>query len=502
MAELEDNLAMRPGATISVSVPESKTSSARDPRVLLNETAHRLDGKPLDAFDRIHTYDTYDGPNTAGGSDWYAAHLDQPSAVNCVEMTMGFPYRNGGWWRSLDVEFRADPGGEWHPVSNLRITPPYNFEDGRCERRPFETHALTFDSACARAVRVIGQPGGVAEYTSLARLAVYGRDLSVWNPLKLPKPPLPNAFRLISANLIWDLSESLVNLTGLTIEFPLMEFYLDAARYLRLWQRTSRNYQGEFDLWFLLGNHIGWREWKRGYYAEERADALDAQPHVEVRFHHTLATAAAPITVEGNHVGTLVTHPPVILEGEVDWAWHREYATEHGIDWGAYQSAASRSPRMSLERLESVADLMGLIANRVANLKFRYLQLQEQLDRQQGAAHAPLDREHVARQAIDYMQGNLESSVTVAQVAKSVALSEAYFCTLFAEVTGRTPRDYLIDLRLERAKEYLAHTRMSVQGVCTRLGYEASYFSRLFKQRLGVTPTEFARRARARLPCA
>jgi AraC-like DNA-binding protein len=206
--------------------------------------------------------------------------------------------------------------------------------------------------------------------------------------------------------------------------------------------------------------------------------------------------------VEGEHIGTLSTHPPIIPEGDIDWPWHRRFAAEHSIDWDAYQQAASRSPRMSLERLESAADLMGLIANRVASLKFRNLRLQEQLDQQHGSAGAPIDRQRLVRQAIDTMQANLESSITVAQAAKSVALSEAYFCTLFTEVTGRTPRDYLIDLRLERAKEYLARTRMSVQGVCTRLGYEASYFSRLFKQRIGLTPTEFARRARVQQPCS
>jgi AraC-like DNA-binding protein len=498
VAEFDENLALRLGATISVSVLEPTTSSAPDPRVLLNDLANRLDGQPLSAFDRVHTYDTYDGPNSAEGPDWYAIHLGTSCAVNCIEMTMGFPYRNGGWWRSLCVETQAEPGGEWRPVANLRITPAYDFEDARGERRPYETYAITFDDARACAVRVIGQPGGVARYTSLARLAVYHRDLSRWNPASLPKPPLPNAFRLMSANLIWDLSESLVNLTGLTIEFPLMEFYLDAPRFLRLWLRTGRNFQGEFDLWFLLGNHFGWREWKRMYYAEERAQALPDQPHVQARFHHTLATAAAPIIVEGEHIGTLVTHPPVIVEGDLDWPWHQQFCRRHGIDCDAYQSAAARSPRMSLARLESVADLMGLIANRVANLKHRYLQLQEQMDQQRASASAPPDRDQLVRQAIDYMQANLEASITVAQVAKSVALSESYFCTLFAEATGRTPRDYLIDLRLERAKEYLAHTRMSVQGVCTRLGYEASYFSRLFKQRIGITPSEYARRTSGR----
>ncbi|MBI5670402.1 MAG: hypothetical protein HZC41_20605 [Chloroflexi bacterium] len=86
-------------------------------------------------------------------------------------MTKECPNRDGGWWTTLTVEW-LDERERWQPVEALAITPPYNFRDVPYGRRPYGTHALTFSPVTARAVRLIGTPGGLAQFTSLAYLAV------------------------------------------------------------------------------------------------------------------------------------------------------------------------------------------------------------------------------------------------------------------------------------------------------------------------------------------
>jgi two-component system response regulator YesN len=100
------------------------------------------------------------------------------------------------------------------------------------------------------------------------------------------------------------------------------------------------------------------------------------------------------------------------------------------------------------------------------------------------------------RRAIALMEDSLEEPLDIAGVAQKLALSPSYFSTIFTEETGRNPSDFLIDLRLERAKEYLAHTEMSVMEVSVALGYSRSYFTRLFNERIGCSPGVFARRTR------
>lgn len=491
----EINLALQPGVTVEASVNSPTGRSARDPNVLLNANLETLDGQqPLSAFlkYRSRMYSTYDGHNAATAPDWYAIHFPEPVTFNCIEMTMERSHRDGGWWTSLDVEIQAE--GEWIPVQNFAITPPYHFEDVAYGRRPYETHALTFHEVSARDVRIIGMPGGLAQFTALTRLAVYHRDLSRWNPATLPTPPVPYLFRLIAPQTIWDLSESLVKLTGLQVHVPFMDHYLDKERYERWWSRIRNNYYGEPELWHFIGALIGWETWNRIETPEEAENlVLPKDPHIRFSFHNTMGSAVASIIVDHQVLGEMTSHLVIIKDG-FDLDLHKHYAAEHQLPWKEYYEALKRSPSMSLEQLEGAASLMGMIANTIANLAHRNLTLERELV---GARIAQEQRRRdIVRKAIDYMQENLEAPVSVADVARAFAISPTYFGVLFAEVMGTTPIEYLIDLRIERAKTYLAHSQMSVMDVCLALGYDPSYFTRLFRKHTGFTPGQFARKMR------
>lgn len=493
------NLALTPDVRIAASVAHPSGRGARDPAVLLNETAYRLDGRTAQALwqYRKFTYDTYDGQNEATELDWYALHFPARVTLNCIDMTMECAHRDGGWWTSLHVEAQR-PDGAWLPVENLKVFPPYQFNDVAYGRMPYQTHALTFDAVTASTVRVIGRAGGIAQFTSLARLAVYSRDLSRWNPASLPPPPIPYLFHLISPHSIWDMSASLVKLTGLQFGATLLEYYLDRERYEQWSQRVMSNYQGKPELWLLLGESLGWDEWSRLENSEP--DDLATLPHsayVRLGFHNRLARAVAPVVVENQVLGEL-TSGPVLLKDCFDLKWHRHHAEACGIAWSAYRDALKRSPQMTIEQLEGAASLMGILVNNITSLAHRNWALERELEgtRRSVTARAQ-SRQEVVRRAIDYMQQNLETPVTVNDVARYSALTPSYFGILFAEVTGQTPREYLIELRLERARQYLAHGDMSVLDICVALGYDPSYFSRLFKQRTGMTPMQYSAQSRA-----
>jgi len=491
----EDNLALHPNVSIEVSNPHPTGDGARDPRVLLNERAHRLENRPLCEFAQQHTFNTYDGQNLATRPDWYKLEFNEPVTFNCIELTMGLPYRDGGWWLSLSVEIYHQEG--WQEVKDLNITPGYNFDNRRAERRPYETYILNFREVTIKAVRLIGRPGGLAQFTSLARLAVYNRDLSRWNPSHLVEAPTPDILHLISPQAIWDVSENLAKLCGLTVGFPFTEFYLDEPRYQQFWRRSSHNYQGGIELWFLLGETLGWDTWNSVTMSTiENKQITLKEPHVNLFFHDTFARAVAPIVVEDRVLGEL-TSQLVIIKNNFDSEWHRSFAQGHSISWADYQAAIERSTHMTLEQMEGAAALLGTIANTITNLGYKNARLERELSGTQfGAQHRSLQRKELARKAIAIMQANLENSVTVNEVAQELALSPSYFCNLFTEHIGRNPSEFLIDLRLERAKDYLAHSSMQVIEICTLLGLSPSYFSRLFKRRVGYSPGQYAHRMR------
>ena len=85
----------------------------------------------------------------------------------------------------------------------------------------------------------------------------------------------------------------------------------------------------------------------------------------------------------------------------------------------------------------------------------------------------------------------LESSLTIQQVAEELGVSYSNFRKLFKEHTGLSPATYQQDLRLQRAKELLTTTDMSIKEIAYRLNFESpDYFSSKFKIKTGRKPSD------------
>ena len=86
---------------------------------------------------------------------------------------------------------------------------------------------------------------------------------------------------------------------------------------------------------------------------------------------------------------------------------------------------------------------------------------------------------------------SLESSLTIQQVAEELGVSYSNFRKLFKEHTGFSPAVYQQDLRLQRAKELLTTTDMSVKEIAYLLNFDSpDYFSSKFKIKTGRRPSE------------
>lgn len=86
----------------------------------------------------------------------------------------------------------------------------------------------------------------------------------------------------------------------------------------------------------------------------------------------------------------------------------------------------------------------------------------------------------------------MDPDLSLKTVCKHVAISASYFSTLFKTTTGRTFVEYLIDERMEKAKELLKLTSMRSYEIAYAVGYrDPQYFSSAFKKHTGDTPTDF-----------
>lgn len=91
---------------------------------------------------------------------------------------------------------------------------------------------------------------------------------------------------------------------------------------------------------------------------------------------------------------------------------------------------------------------------------------------------------------------SLESSLTIQKIAEELGIGYSNFRKLFKEYTGVAPAMYQQELRLQRAKEMLSTTNLSIKEIAYRLNFDSpDYFSAKFKIKTGRKPSDFRKEA-------
>jgi YesN/AraC family two-component response regulator len=97
-------------------------------------------------------------------------------------------------------------------------------------------------------------------------------------------------------------------------------------------------------------------------------------------------------------------------------------------------------------------------------------------------------RENIER----YIREYYGTEISMQSVARAMNYSDAYFCKLFKQCFKVNFSAWLNEYRIDRAREMLQNTRLSVREVSTACGYsDANYFARVFKRVTGKTPSEY-----------
>ncbi|MCD8104602.1 MAG: AraC family transcriptional regulator [Lachnospiraceae bacterium] len=95
-------------------------------------------------------------------------------------------------------------------------------------------------------------------------------------------------------------------------------------------------------------------------------------------------------------------------------------------------------------------------------------------------------------EAIKYIKENYSRQITAEKLAEVVNLSPVYFSHLFKKQIGMNMTDYITDYRMKIAKKKLLETDDTIYEIALSVGFqEQRYFSKRFKQIVGMTPTEF-----------
>lgn len=94
--------------------------------------------------------------------------------------------------------------------------------------------------------------------------------------------------------------------------------------------------------------------------------------------------------------------------------------------------------------------------------------------------------------AIEYINSHYFEEITVNQVADYVGISRKYLFAIFKEGLGISPKDYIMDQRISRARDFLKDSSLPISHIAYSVGYKDSMaFSKMFKVKTGLSPSQF-----------
>lgn len=106
-------------------------------------------------------------------------------------------------------------------------------------------------------------------------------------------------------------------------------------------------------------------------------------------------------------------------------------------------------------------------------------------------SYLSINKNETLKKAIEFIQDNYTNEMSIEKVAHVVGVSDGYLRRLFARHLNISPIDYYNQIRVNKSIELLRVTDLSIKEVCFRCGFKSpQYFSRVFKNQVGVPPSE------------
>ena len=146
-----------------------------------------------------------------------------------------------------------------------------------------------------------------------------------------------------------------------------------------------------------------------------------------------------------------------------------------GSDRSEMRRLAMKIPRHSQDMINSYVKIMTICAE--------YITLINAL---------PSQKPTVAEMAKLYLLENYHRHVTINDICKALGCSKSTLLAAFKSENGITINNYLCEIRIEEAKKLLSGSEMSINEIADATGfYDQSYFSKVFSQKEGSTPSEY-----------
>jgi AraC family transcriptional regulator len=137
------------------------------------------------------------------------------------------------------------------------------------------------------------------------------------------------------------------------------------------------------------------------------------------------------------------------------------------------------------------------LANTLATHLLRHYTVWKPTPQEAVAKHPASTLRHV----IEYIHDNLDQHLTLTELSLVAGMSAYHFARTFKQVTGVTPHQYVLNVRVEQAKGLLLQGKLTIAEIASQVGFfDQSHLTRSFKRLVGVTPQALLRQSSKNVP--
>ena len=121
--------------------------------------------------------------------------------------------------------------------------------------------------------------------------------------------------------------------------------------------------------------------------------------------------------------------------------------------------------------------------------------------KQKGCNFESYNKSYAVKKIVNYLNENYGQKISLDRIAHNMYLSPVYVSKIFKEETGESPINYLIKIRLEKARDILSgEGEGSIKSIANAVGYEDVYhFSKLFKKYYGISPQNYRKQVQGKM---
>lgn len=132
-----------------------------------------------------------------------------------------------------------------------------------------------------------------------------------------------------------------------------------------------------------------------------------------------------------------------------------------------------------ISRFNTLEELKDYIINKISNTVRKFKELQN-------SCRSVFEVKKCIR------KNYFDNELSVKSLAEEVFLTPTYLSALFKKETGQNISDYIVEVRIEKSKEFLKNNRLKLHEVARSVGYnDSNYYAKAFKKMEGVTPSEY-----------